>query len=301
MASRFIALRFRATYDHFPVIKTRATCVLLACVAGCASRASELREDNHRLSQTVTELRAERRSQDRKVADLEHQIAILKTTPPAAADIPSLPVEVVTPPSSTEQRVVGVADDGTEIVYEGEAARGTSAMVDPIAQRRLAMAAVASGRQTRGAVTVTPAARSARAHARGDRGDRDARPSNDAAASEYRAGVELIKQGKHDEAVAALRSFLNANPRHEYADNAQYWLGESFYARKDYTRALAEFRTAIETYPRGNKVPDALLKVGYCYGAMGQADKARAVLEQVVNLYPKSEPAALASTRLERP
>lgn len=248
----------------------------------------------------MTELRAERRAQDRKVADLEHQLAMAKTTPAAAADIPSLPVEVVTPPNSSEQRVIGVADDGTEIVYEGEAARGIPATMDPAAQRRLAMA-VASGRQTRGTVTVTPAARSARAQVRGDRDARDPRPINDAAASEYRAAVELVKEGKHDDAVAALRAFLNANPRHEYADNAQYWLGESFYARKDYTRALAEFRAAIETYPRGNKVPDALLKVGYCYGAMGQTDKARAVLEQVVNLYPKSEPAALASTRLEKP
>ena len=49
------------------------------------------------------------------------------------------------------------------------------------------------------------------------------------------------------------------------------------------------------------EVPDALLKVGYCYSALGQADKARAVLEQVVNLYPKSEPAALAAKRLESP
>ena len=48
-------------------------------------------------------------------------------------------------------------------------------------------------------------------------------------------------------------------------------------------------------------MPDALLKVGYCYQAMGQGEKARAVLEQVVNLYPKSEPAALAARRLEQP
>jgi tol-pal system protein YbgF len=133
------------------------------------------------------------------------------------------------------------------------------------------------------------------------RADRDAVPANDAAAVEYRAAVELVKAGKHDEAVAALRAFVKAYPRHDYADNAQYWLGESFYAQKDYTHALAEFRATIETYPRGNKVPDALLKVGYCYGALGQAEKARAVLEQVVNLYPKSEPAALATKRLETP
>ena len=123
--------------------------------------------------------------------------------------------------------------------------------------------------------------------------------ASEGAADEYRAAVELVKAGKHVEAQAALHAFLKAYPRHDYADNAQYWLGESFYARKDYQQALTEFRATIETYPRGNKVPDALLKVGYCYQALGQTDKARAVLEQVVNLYPKSEPAALAAKRLE--
>ncbi|HET9623897.1 MAG TPA: tol-pal system protein YbgF, partial [Kofleriaceae bacterium] len=121
------------------------------------------------------------------------------------------------------------------------------------------------------------------------------------AAGEYRTVVELVKAGKHDDAVAALRAFIAHHPRHDYADNAQYWLGEAFYAQKDYPHALTEFRAVIEVYPRGNKVPDALLKVGYCYQAMGQGDKAHAVLEQVVSRFPRSEPATLAAKRLETP
>ncbi|HMG24424.1 MAG TPA: tol-pal system protein YbgF, partial [Kofleriaceae bacterium] len=121
------------------------------------------------------------------------------------------------------------------------------------------------------------------------------------AGADYRAAVELVKAAKYEDALAALRGFLQRNPRHDYADNAQYWLGEVFYARKDYVRALSEFRRVVEVYPRGNKVPAALLKVGYCYQAMGQSDKARAVLEQVVNLYPRTEPGTLAAKRLEAP
>jgi tol-pal system protein YbgF len=121
------------------------------------------------------------------------------------------------------------------------------------------------------------------------------------AASQYRAAVDLVKAAKYDDALAALRGFIQRYPRHDYADNAQYWVGEVFYARNDYARALSEFRKVVEVYPRGNKVPDALLKVGYCYQATGQTEKARAVLEQVVNAYPKSEPAMLAAKRLESP
>jgi tol-pal system protein YbgF len=261
--------------------------VALASV-GCASPVKALREDNRRLSTSVSELRAERRVQDRKIRDLEHQVAKLKASSAPADVYPTLPVEVVAPPQVEDgQRFIGIADDGSEIVYEGDAALGKAAVIEP---RRASLTI-----EDRPAVKRTPpmSARTSSAPTRSD--------ANDAAGADYRAAVELVKAGKTADAVTALRAFLKTHPRHEYADNAQYWLGEAFYATKDYQHALVEFRATIETYPRGNKVPDALLKVGYCYTALGQSDKARAVLEQVVNLYPKSEPAALAAKRLESP
>jgi tol-pal system protein YbgF len=287
-----------------------------------------LREDNHRLNETVTDLRAERRAQDRKIRDLEHQLSLLEVKAVAPETMPQLPVEVVAPAAApaardgaSEGRVVGIADDGSEIVYEGDAALGKAAVVDATAGR----SGGASGedepiaRRTGGASAPLPMsnvpaasdrlevtrhippllARASRARARTDR---DPPPTaGDAAATEYRGAVELLKARKHADAIAALRAFIQHFPKHDYADNAQYWLGEAFYAQKDYSHALVEFRATIESYPRGNKVPDALLKVGYCYQALGQAEKAHAVLEQVVTLYPHTEPAALASKRLETP
>jgi tol-pal system protein YbgF len=264
--------------------------IALASV-GCASPIKALRQDNRKLSQQVAELRADRRVQDRKLRDLEHQLAEVKAASVQMETLPTLPVEVVAPPAYGDgQRVVGVADDGSEIVYEGEAALGKPAVIDR--PRRPAAVRVDPDRVDPKRAPAT-SARPTHAVTRGDGGD--------AAGADYRAAVELVRAGKTMDAVAALRAFLTTYPRHEYADNAQYWLGEAFYASKDYQHALVEFRATIETYPRGNKVPDALLKVGYCYSALGQTDKARAVLEQVVNLYPKSEPAALAAKRLESP
>lgn len=265
-----------------------------------------LREDNKRLSQNVAEMRAERRAQDRRIRDLEHQLALQKTKTQRAEPLPQLPVEVIAPPPSAgAPRVVGIAEDGTEIVYEGDAALGKAAVIEIEPARpaavRTSRADERESRSDRDADrsdmprrSVTSAARTSRSPVRSD-------VTNEAANADYRSAVEIVKTGAKDEAVAALRSFLEKYPRHEYADNAQYWLGEAFYAHKDYQHALVEFRATIETYPRGNKVPDALLKVGYCYQALGQTEKARAVLEQVVNLYPKTEPAALASKRLETP
>jgi tol-pal system protein YbgF len=262
-----------------------------------------LREDNRRLDQSVAELRAERRAQDRKIHDLEMQLAMLEehkhSTATSSDPLPQLPVEVVAPPTLGEgQRLVAVADDGSEIIYEGDAALGRPAVTampptDDVHRSRGYDAAPneRAERATR-RVPAVSAARATRTPVRSEL-------SSDAAANDYRAAVELVKTGRHEEAVTALRTFLRSYPRHDYADNAQYWLGEAYYAQKDYPHALVEFRATIETYPRGNKVPDALLKVGYCYQALGQTEKARAVLEQVVNLYPKTEPAALAAKRLE--
>jgi tol-pal system protein YbgF len=277
---------------------------------------SALRNDNQRLTHSVDELRDERRAQDRKIRDLEHELDQVraKMVTSAVDGMPNLPVEVVAPPNAPSgpgERVVGVDDDGGEIVYEGDAAAGKPAVPDeephrapPPAPRAHAKPAadaevpVVSDRlEVTRKLPVSPAARTAHAHTRTDRDTPGERASD--AGSEYRAAVDLLKSGKHDEAIAALRAFIQHYPRHDYADNAQYWLGEAFYVQKDYARALVEFRATIEQYPRGNKVPDALLKVGYCYQALGQNQKARAVLEQVVTLYPKSEPAVLAAKRLE--
>jgi tol-pal system protein YbgF len=280
-------------------VKGPALCLVL--VAGCTSQVTQLRQDNRRLQQTVSELRADRRTQDRKLRDVQKQLdlaraQIVSSTFDGPDAAPNLPVEIVGPPadpaSDPHSRVVGITEDGEEIVYEGDAAAGKVATLesDPLPAR-------SAPPPPPPRVAVTRRARPSPAPTRREQPTE----RGGEAASEYRAAVELVRTGQHDRAVTALRAFIANHPRHDYADNAQYWLGEAFYATKDFARALIEFRAVIETYPRGNKVPDALLKVGYCYQAMGQTAKARAVLEQVVNLYPKTEPAALAAKRLEAP
>jgi tol-pal system protein YbgF len=306
-------------YD-FDVTLARTLCLLLA--VGCATPASALRDDNRRLSQTVTDLRTDRRAQDRKLRDLQHQVDELRamTASDGIGAVPVLPVEVAGPRPAAQAapdapRVVGMTEDGIEIVYEGDAiARPAAAVAAPdgdarpprrppaVAQRPAAPPEIPATTERLEVTRHVPALStlSARAAVRSKTRDAPGDRSGDAT-SDYRAAVELVKASKFDDAVAALRAFIARYPRHDYADNAQYWLGEAFYAQKDYPRALVEFRRVVEVYPRGNKVPDALLKVGYCYRALGQGEKARAVLEQVVNIYPKSEPATLAAKRLEAP
>ena len=139
--------------------------------------------------------------------------------------------------------------------------------------------------------------------ARSDRADPGASESGSGSGREtelggYRNALEHLRAGRHDEAVLGLRTFVKKFPGHDYADNAQYWLGECFYDRKRYAEAASEFRAAVANYPLGNKAPDALLKLGYCLLAMGEQSKGRDALRQVPEAYPRTEAARLASERL---
>jgi tol-pal system protein YbgF len=107
-----------------------------------------------------------------------------------------------------------------------------------------------------------------------------------------------LRKGQHEQALQGFREFIRLHPGHELADNSQYWLGECFYDRKDYTQAVREFRRVIEHYPNGNKVPDALLKVGFSYLALGSVEAGRQTLSQLQRSYPRHEAAVLAGSKL---
>jgi tol-pal system protein YbgF len=114
----------------------------------------------------------------------------------------------------------------------------------------------------------------------------------------YRAAYAELAAGRYDEAEQKLRAFVRRYPRHDYADNAQYWLGECFYARHRYAEAAVEFRAAVAKYPVGNKAPDSLLKLAYSLLSLGDRAEARRLLEELPGNYPRSEAARLATQKL---
>ena len=118
--------------------------------------------------------------------------------------------------------------------------------------------------------------------------------------AEYQAAFNLLKEGKYDEAAAALREFLARRRQHELASNAMYWLGEAHYVRRDYPAALAAFDGVLKDYPGARKSPDALLKAGYCQYELQRYAPARATLTRLVQEYPDSPAAGEAKIRLER-
>jgi tol-pal system protein YbgF len=119
-----------------------------------------------------------------------------------------------------------------------------------------------------------------------------------AAQALYDRGYTLYHQGRYLDAEASFQRFLQAYPRTDLSDNAQFWIGESRYARGDLSGALSAFREALQLYPEGNKVADALVKAGDCLAGMGDRDGARQSYEEVVRRFPGSAAAVMAAERM---
>ncbi len=115
----------------------------------------------------------------------------------------------------------------------------------------------------------------------------------------YDEAYTLFHRQRYAEAEASFRQIIERFADSELADNAQFWIGESRYARGDFSSALAAFTTTVQRYPAGNKVPDAMLKAGKCLEALGDLKSAKETYREVVDGFPGSSAAAQAEDRLE--
>lgn len=129
---------------------------------------------------------------------------------------------------------------------------------------------------------------------RGDEGE--PRPSD-----LYRRAYSGFRDGRFGQAILDFEEFLRRYPGHEYADNAQYWIGECYYSQREFGEAVVEFGRVVERYPRDGKAPDALLKIGLAYQQLGEMEKAKAFWKRLVSEYPAADGAAQAKKLLSAP
>lgn len=103
----------------------------------------------------------------------------------------------------------------------------------------------------------------------------------------YETGNDLFKQKKYEDAISVYTEFINLNPQHSLADNAQWWIGECYYFLGDYVSALNAYRKVFGLGD-GNKSAYAQLRIGYCYNRMNQVDMAVSAWEKVIRDYPNA-------------
>lgn len=119
-------------------------------------------------------------------------------------------------------------------------------------------------------------------------------------AEDYRQAIMLFGRGKHAEARRGFQAVLDSDAAGDLADNALFWIGETYYAAGDYTNAVRHYQRVVNEYSDQNKAPDALFKIALAQERTGDLALARQTLQQVIERYPYSSMASSAKAELQR-
>jgi tol-pal system protein YbgF len=211
-----------------------------------------------RLEEQGTELENLKRRQRDQYLDLDRRLSDIRNDQPVNTSGPA-----VTTSGSTEPGpAVSPSEDVPEVRAPMESQSQVSTLGQPVAQSQSAPVSAAEEKAA------------------------------------YDQAFQALKELRYADAAEDFQAFLEKYPNSDYVDNAQYWLGESYYVTRNYDMALTAFETLIKRFPDSPKSPDALLKIGYTHYELKQWDQARAALTQVQEDYPNTTLSRLAENRL---
>jgi len=128
----------------------------------------------------------------------------------------------------------------------------------------------------------------------------DVLPQLSSDTDDYDIAFAHLRAGRFSESARAFEDFIQKYPQNDLTDNAYYWLGESYYVKRQYPQALAAFQSLTKQYPQSSKAPDSWLKIGYSYYEMDDLTQASENLQKVIDDYPNSSIARLAKNRLRQ-
>ena len=115
----------------------------------------------------------------------------------------------------------------------------------------------------------------------------------------YARAKQSFDQGNMPTARKSFEELIQQYPTSLNADNAQFWIGETFFREKSFEKSILEYQKVIEKYPKGNKVPAALLKQGYAFLSLGDKVNSRLIFEELIRKYPTTAEAKAASEKLK--
>jgi tol-pal system protein YbgF len=119
-------------------------------------------------------------------------------------------------------------------------------------------------------------------------------------AEDYRNAIMLYGRGRVADARRAFQEVFEADPTGDLADNALFWIGETYFGAADYRNAMRYYARVTNEFSQENKAPDALFKTALAQARTGDLALARKTLNEVIARYPYSTPAASARHELER-
>ena len=114
---------------------------------------------------------------------------------------------------------------------------------------------------------------------------------------QYQQALNLYNSGRYQDSINLFSALLARNMTHSLSDNCQYWIGESYYALRNFRQAIVEFEKVF-TFPQSNKDPDAQLKLGLCHWNLGDTARAKEEFNRLLVNFPDSEYSSRAQSYL---
>jgi tol-pal system protein YbgF len=115
----------------------------------------------------------------------------------------------------------------------------------------------------------------------------------------YDAAMSDYWGSDFDLAISGFKAYLASFPGSDFADDAQFYIGQSYYNQGKYTEAADAYNLTIRTYPKSEILSDAYFKIGESYRNLKNPERARSAYQFVIKQYPESAAAAQAQQRLE--
>jgi tol-pal system protein YbgF len=239
--------------------------------AALEARIQQLEEDIRRLTGRVEELEYQQGQLttrlEKLVGAVDERLRTVESAPAAPArEEPPQAVQAPEPPP-----VVATAPPPPRQPAPGAQARAPAPDVEPdaSAQRGYVLGTIPRD-AARGAPTATA-------------------PAQSGSETGYDGALKLLQAGRWPEAEKAFQDFLETNPSDSRASAAAYWLGETYYFRKDYKNAAAAFARNYRTYgPEAPRAPDNLLKLGMSLRALGDREKACQTYAELAKRHPNA-------------
>ena len=122
---------------------------------------------------------------------------------------------------------------------------------------------------------------------------------NDSPDKQYQFATSFLKVGDYSTAERAFREFVDTNPEHNLAGNAQYWYAETFRIRQLYTDAASAYLEGYQRYPKGEKAPINLLKLGVSMVQIGEKDQGCKMINGVEEQYPEANQSVIQKAKYE--
>ena len=116
---------------------------------------------------------------------------------------------------------------------------------------------------------------------------------------QYDFATSFLKVGDYNMAERAFREFVDNNPEHNLAGNAQYWYAETFRIRQLFTDAASAYLEGYQKYPKSQKAPINLLKLGVSLVQIGEKDQGCLMISGVEKEYPKANQSVLQKAKYE--